>query len=59
MCSPLKKVLRLEGENGTVTKVVTDKREIPAQLVIFAAGFIPNGSLPRMPGWKWPPLARW
>jgi len=44
------KVLRLEGENGTVTKVVTDKREIPAQLVIFAAGFIPNGQLAKDAG---------
>lgn len=44
------KVLRLEGENGTVTKVVTDKREISAQLVIFAAGFIPNGRLAKDAG---------
>ena len=44
------KVLRLEGENGTVTKVVTDKREIPAQMVIFAAGFIPNGQLAKDAG---------
>ena len=44
------KVLRLEGENGPVTKVVTDKREIPAQLVIFAAGFIPNGQLAKDAG---------
>ena len=44
------KVLRLEGENGAVTKVVTDKREIPAQLVIFAAGFIPNGQLAKDAG---------
>ena len=44
------KVLRLEGENGTVTKVVTDKREIPAQIVIFAAGFLPNGQLAKDAG---------
>lgn len=44
------KVLRLEGENGAVTKVVTDKREIPAQLVIFAAGFVPNGQLAKDAG---------
>lgn len=44
------KVLRLEGDNGTVTKVVTDKREISAQLVIFAAGFIPNGQLAKDAG---------
>ena len=39
------KVTRLEGENGKVARVVTDKRTLPAQLVIFAAGFIPNGRL--------------
>lgn len=44
------KVLRLEGTNGAVAKVVTDKRELSAQLVIFAAGFIPNGQLARDAG---------
>lgn len=44
------KVVRLEGENGLVTKVVTDKRELPAQLVIFAAGFIPNSKLAKDAG---------
>lgn len=44
------KVVRLEGENGLVTKVVTDKRELPAQLVIFAAGFLPNSQLARDAG---------
>ncbi|MBQ4567489.1 MAG: FAD-dependent oxidoreductase [Desulfovibrio sp.] len=44
------KVVRLEGENGAVSKVVTDKRELPAQLVIFAAGFIPNGQLAKDAG---------
>ena len=39
------KVIRIEGRDGKVCKVVTDKREIDAQLVIFAAGFIPNGRL--------------
>jgi len=39
------KVVRLEGENGKVARVVTDARTLPAQLVIFAAGFIPNGQL--------------
>ena len=38
------KVVRIEGD-GTVSRVVTDKREIAADLVIFAAGFIPNGRL--------------
>ena len=31
-------------------KVITDKRELPAQLVIFAAGFLPNGQLARDAG---------
>ncbi len=44
------KVLRLEGKNGAVSKVVTDRRELPAQLVIFAAGFLPNGQLARDAG---------
>jgi NADPH-dependent 2,4-dienoyl-CoA reductase/sulfur reductase-like enzyme/rhodanese-related sulfurtransferase len=39
------KVVRLEGENGRVARVVTDKRTLPAQLVIFSAGFIPNSRL--------------
>ena len=39
------KVVRLEGEKGRVARVVTDKRTLSAQLVIFAAGFIPNGRL--------------
>ena len=44
------KVVRLEGENGKVTRVITDKRELPAQLVIFAAGFVPNGQLAKDAG---------
>ncbi len=44
------KVLRLEGENGTVTRVVTDKREIAAQLVIYSIGFVPNGQLAKDAG---------
>lgn len=44
------KVLRLEGVNGAVSAVVTDKRRIPAQLVIFAAGFLPNGQLAKDAG---------
>jgi NADPH-dependent 2,4-dienoyl-CoA reductase/sulfur reductase-like enzyme/rhodanese-related sulfurtransferase len=39
------KLMRLEGEKGKVARVVTDKRALPAQLVIFSAGFIPNGQL--------------
>ncbi len=44
------KVVRLEGKDGKVCKVVTDKRELEAQLVIFAAGFIPNGQLAKDAG---------
>ena len=44
------KVLKLEGKDGAVSKVVTDKRELPAQLVIFAAGFIPHGRLAKDAG---------
>lgn len=45
------KVLRLEGDDkGHVVKVITEKRELPAQLVIFAAGFIPNTDLARDAG---------
>lgn len=32
------KVQRLEGENGVVARVVTDKRTLDADLVIFATG---------------------
>lgn len=39
------KVLRLEGENGVVQRVITDKRELPADLVVFATGFVPNTAL--------------
>ncbi|MEF2806882.1 MAG: FAD-dependent oxidoreductase, partial [Desulfovibrio sp.] len=38
------KVVRLEGD-GTVQRVITDKRTIDAQLVIYSAGFLPNGQL--------------
>ena len=37
-------VVRMEGDK-TVSKVVTDKRELDADLVIFSAGFLPNGQL--------------
>lgn len=50
------KVLKLEGKDGAVSKVVTDKRELPAQLVIFAAGFIPNGRLAKDAGLNVAPL---
>ncbi len=44
------KVLRFEGENGKVTKVVTDKREIAADLVIMAAGIHPNTAIAKEAG---------
>lgn len=37
---------------GAVASVVTDKREMPAQLVIVAAGFVPNSELARAAGLK-------
>ncbi|MDR0339432.1 MAG: FAD-dependent oxidoreductase [Desulfovibrio sp.] len=43
-------VQRFEGENGRVTKVVTNKREIPADLVIMAAGVRPNSRLAKDAG---------
>lgn len=45
------KVVKLEGDaDGRVTRVITDQRSIDAQLVIFAAGFTPNGQLAREAG---------
>ena len=44
------KVLRMEGADGKVAKVVTDKREIEAQLVIYSTGFLPNGQLAKDAG---------
>ncbi|RHH22103.1 FAD-dependent oxidoreductase [Desulfovibrio legallii] len=44
------KVLKIEGTDGAVSAVVTDKRRIPAQMVIFAAGFTPNGGLAKEAG---------
>ncbi len=39
------KVVRFEGKNGSVTKVVTDKNEYEADMVIMCVGFVPNTSL--------------
>lgn len=39
------KVLRMEGDGDHVARVVTDKRSLNAQLVITAAGVIPNNKL--------------
>ncbi len=43
-------VLRIEGEEGTVRRVVTDRRALPADLVIIAAGARPNSSLAEKAG---------
>ena len=39
------KVVRFEGKNGSITKVVTDKNEYEADMVIMCVGFVPNTSL--------------
>jgi NADPH-dependent 2,4-dienoyl-CoA reductase/sulfur reductase-like enzyme/rhodanese-related sulfurtransferase len=39
------RILRLEGEGGRVARVVSDRRGLPARLVIPAAGFLPNGEI--------------
>lgn len=44
------KVVRLEGEDGTVARVVTDRRSIDAELVIMAAGVSPNTDIAREAG---------
>ncbi len=44
------KVVRFEGEDGRVTKVITDKREIPADLVVLAAGVRPNTEIAKAAG---------
>jgi rhodanese-related sulfurtransferase len=43
------KVTSLAGESG-VKKVITDKREIEADLVVMATGVTPNGELARQAG---------
>lgn len=44
------RVLRLEGANGSVKRVVTDKRTLDADLVIFATGYAPNTLLAKEAG---------
>ncbi|MDR2054783.1 MAG: FAD-dependent oxidoreductase, partial [Desulfovibrio sp.] len=43
-------VARLTGKGGTVGSVVTEQRELPCQIVIFATGFVPNGDLAEAAG---------
>ncbi len=44
------KLLRIEGEDGKVCRVVTDKRSLDAQVVILATGFKPNSQLAKDAG---------
>ncbi|MCD6155541.1 MAG: FAD-dependent oxidoreductase [Candidatus Atribacteria bacterium] len=44
------RVERVEGENGTVKRVVTDKGSYETDLLILATGFRPNTSLARKAG---------
>ncbi|CCH47270.1 FAD-dependent oxidoreductase [Pseudodesulfovibrio piezophilus] len=44
------KVVAIEGEDGKVTRVVTDKRTLDADSVIIAAGVIPNSDLAKEAG---------
>ena len=39
------KVLKFEGSNGNVAKVITDKNEYEADMVIMCVGFLPSTSL--------------
>ena len=38
-------VQEIKGENGKVTAVITDKKEIPADMVVLSIGFRPNNAL--------------
>ncbi|BER91463.1 MAG: hypothetical protein PWP60_1102 [Candidatus Atribacteria bacterium] len=44
------RVERVEGEGGTVKRVITDKSSYEADLVILATGFRPNADLARKAG---------
>lgn len=44
------KVVRFEGQGGQVTTVVTDKREIDADMVVMSAGVKPNTQLAKDAG---------
>ena len=44
------RVTAFEGEGGMVTRVVTDKRTLDADMVIMAAGIVPNSELAREAG---------
>ncbi|SHN59068.1 FAD-dependent oxidoreductase [Desulfovibrio litoralis] len=44
------KVLKFEGKDGKIEKVITDKRELPADLVILSAGITPNTEIAKEAG---------
>ncbi|NCC24519.1 MAG: pyridine nucleotide-disulfide oxidoreductase [Deltaproteobacteria bacterium] len=44
------RVTAIEGENGSVARVVTENRTLDADLVILAVGVVPNGELARQAG---------
>jgi rhodanese-related sulfurtransferase len=44
------RVIRFEGDDGRVAAVVTDKRKLPADLVVMAAGIRPNSELAKNAG---------
>lgn len=43
-------VLQLESHNGSITSVITEKRKIETELVIFATGFSPETTLAQKAG---------
>jgi NADPH-dependent 2,4-dienoyl-CoA reductase/sulfur reductase-like enzyme/rhodanese-related sulfurtransferase len=49
-------LLRLEGEGGKVARVVTDRRVLPASLVVVSTGVRPNAALAREAGLALGPL---
>ncbi len=44
------KVMKLEGKDGAVSKVITDKQSIDADLVISSIGFMPNSNIAKEAG---------
>ncbi|MDR2573324.1 MAG: FAD-dependent oxidoreductase [Desulfovibrio sp.] len=44
------KIERITGKDNAVRNVLTEQREIPCELVIFATGFIPNSDLAKSAG---------
>ena len=44
------KVLEIQGYNGEIKSVKTDKREVPAEMVLMAVGVRPNVGIAREAG---------